>query len=481
MSLRDTRGGATRSIRGLLLTRLLSRTAVILALAGLAVFLVVRRSLAAQFDRNLHDRLQGLASLLFQEGEVLAFEFSDELMPEYAPGESPAFFELRFEDGRPIERSESLGEGTLAAPEPMGGSEVLWSFTGPDGRRLRAIADVVEVHHVYPEEGPDRPQAARVVIVVARGVEDLVAAERVVLAACLLTAGGLLLLLGLVTVRAVSRGLEPANRLAMTLKKLDVDRLPEDLEFGPLPAELQPVGETTEELIRRLKKALQRERRTTANIAHELRTPISELVTVSEVALHEEEDPETQREAIGTVRAVAWRMGRVVSSLLKLARLESEAMPTIREQVDLCELVRAVHQGLTLAQGDSTPQVIFELPDRDDAHSEVLVDPDALAIVVTNLLENAMHYGSPGRPVIVALESSPGEVRLDIKNRADGVSQSDLARFREPLWRKDGARSEQDHSGLGLALAQVVAAKSGWALEFNLTDGQVVATLTLTR
>ena len=467
------------SIRAVLLSRLLASTAAVLVLAGAAVFVVVRRSLAEQFDENLHDRLKGLASLLFQQGERLSFEFSDELMPEYAGGERASFFELSFEDGRSIERSDSLQGTSIGAPESGAAWPFMWSPRLPGDRAGRAIASVVEVRHVYPEEGPDRPQAARVMIVVARGVEDLIAAERMVLLSCLATAGTLLVLLSVSTWRAVSRALKPADRLASTLRKLDVDHLPEKIEFGPLPAELQPVARTTQELVRRLDEALQRERRTTANIAHELRTPISELVTVSEVALHEDEDQLAQREAIETIRTVAWRMGRMVSSLLKLARLESEDPPAIREQVDLPELVRAVHQGLTLSHNGSEPEVVLDLPPAGSLAAVVEVDPDALSIVVTNLLENALHYGSREQAVVVDLALNGNGARLRIRNHIEDLDPLDVKRFREPFWRKDRARSDQDHSGLGLALAQVVSEQSGWSIDFALEDGVVAATLSI--
>jgi signal transduction histidine kinase len=179
----------------------------------------------------------------------------------------------------------------------------------PDGRDGRYVAQRIEVHHVFPEEGPDRPTAARLVLVVAQGREELVALERMLLAQCV---GACILLAGLIAALswlAVERGLEPARRLAARLDAIRVDDLPAQLEAGELPAELAPVADKIDALIGRVQTALSRERRTTADIAHELRTPVSELLTVSEVALRDGNDARAGRIALAKVRDVAWRMG----------------------------------------------------------------------------------------------------------------------------------------------------------------------------
>ena len=102
---------------------------------------------------------------------------------------------------------------------------------------------------------------------------------------------------------------------------------------------IAPVAEKIDALIHRVESALERERRTSADIAHELRTPLSELLTVSEVSLRNGRDPDAAHRALRTVRDVAWRMGRSVSTLLKLARLQSGAESFKHEAVDLGAIV----------------------------------------------------------------------------------------------------------------------------------------------
>lgn len=462
-----------KSIRSYLLSRLLGGTALVLAAAGFAVYLVVTRSLETQFDRNLTDRVQGFASILFQVEDEVEFEFSDQLMPEYERGERAAYFELWFEDGRLIEGSNSLQGRDLVVPGTPSEQPLHWSADLPDGRRGRFVAQLLEVHHVYPEEGPDRPTAARVLVVVARGREELRAAQRTVLLNC---AAGALVLIGLIAFlswRAVRRGLEPANRLAAILDAIEVERLPERLEVGELPVELAPVADKTDALIRRVDTALERERRTSADIAHELRTPISELITASEVALRNGLDVEGARRTLGTMHDVAWRMGRSVSTLLKLARLEMGAETFERKSVDLGGIVREHLRSLASVERAAALRVTNLVA----PGALVEGDQDVLRIVVSNLLSNAFTYSPPRGAVECRLEHSPGGWRFLVENEARDLAPADLERLSQPFWRKDGARADRDRSGLGLALSCALAERTGLALSFELEERSFQAVL----
>jgi two-component system sensor histidine kinase QseC len=466
-----------KSIRSFLLRRLLGGTALVLVAAGIAVSLLVARSLEAQFDRNLDDRVQAFASILFQEGDRLELEFSEELMPEYARAQAPDYFEVGLDRGPTFERSDSLGEGSLAVPVELGGElgaePTWWSAPLPDGRDGRYVGRVVEIHHVYPEEGPDRPIPARIRVVVARGREELVAAERGVLAwsalVCLVLIGGIAFL----SWTAVHRGLEPAQRLARAVDALDVQHLPASLGLGEMPSELRPVAEKTDALLRRVDGALRRERRTTADIAHELRTPISEVVTASEVALRDGGDVEGLRRSLATVRAVAWRMGRSVATLLELARLEMGVDRPARESVDLAQILRESLRSAAATGPDRAVRVLNLVAEAET----VLGDPEILRIIVSNLVSNALAYARPGTPVECRLERERGGWSLAVANDAADLSEEDLASLAEPFWRKDRSRSDRDRSGLGLALSRALAVKCGMELRFELEGGRFAATL----
>lgn len=462
-----------KSIRSYLLSRLLGGTAFVLAAAGVAVYVVVTRSLERQFDRNLTDGVRSFASIVFQVGDDVEFEFSEQLMPEFGREDRPAYFELWFEDGRLLERSASLqGKDLAVAVAPKQGA-VHWDAALPDGRTGRYVAELIEVHHVHPEEGPNRPQAARLLVVIARGREELVAAERALLANVLVVSVVVVLGIGFLSWRAVKRGLEPANRLAAALDRVRMDDLPKSLGAGPLPLELLPVAEKTDALIARVETALERERRTSADIAHELRNPISELLTVSEVALRDASDVAGSRRALSTVRDVAWRMGGLVSTLLKLARLEMGAETFERAEVDLGGLIRDLTRSLSSMQRERG----LRFDDRIGRGEIVEGDSDVLRIVVSNLLGNAFYYAPRRSAVECRLERGAGGWKLVVENEAADLRPADLRFLSEPFWRKDRARTDRNRSGLGLALSSALAEKSGMELSFELEDGVFRAVL----
>jgi two-component system sensor histidine kinase QseC len=335
------------------------------------------------------------------------------------------------------------------------------------------VSRLLEVHHVYPEEGPGRPQAARMTIVVARGREDLIAAERALLGYCVGVGLALMALVALFTHVAVSRGLAPATRLASALDAVRMEALPARFDVGSLPAELAPVVDTTDALIRRVDAALERERRTAADIAHELRTPISELLTVSEVALRNGLDVTVQRKALGTVRDVAWRMGSSISTLLQLARLEHGSEVRQLVDVDLGAVVRDSLRPLAAAGRERALVVQNEVA----VGERVEGNPEVLHIVTSNLLGNALYYSPKGGRVQCRVERDDGRWRLVVENDAPELAPEDLRSLSEPFWRKDRARTDRSRSGLGLALSCALAQRTGLELGFALDAGRFRAVL----
>ncbi len=456
-----------RSIRTFLLTRVVGGTALVLIGAALSLGLVVQASIEDQFDRNLVDRVQGLSSILFQVGDELEFEFSDELMPEYDEQELSSYFILWHEDGSVLEASNSMRGGTLELASKPTRTPVFWDGDLPDGRRGRFVAQEIEVHHVYPEEGPDRPRAKSVVITVARGTEELTSAVVRVWKKSAWISLLLLALIGGVTWGAVERGLAPARRLAQALGEVQADDLPDVLAVGSLPSELTPIADKANLLMGRVSRALERERRTTADIAHELRTPISEMLTVSEVALRDRRVQGEALGALGTVRDVASRMGRSVSTLLKLARIEMGAESIGAREVDLGALLAAQLE----QRGESARERDLRLCNRVEAGARVLADHDALEIILSNLVGNALHYAPTGTTVRCWLDDRAEGWTLSIENVAEGLDVGDLETLTEPFWRKDHARADRDRSGLGLALSLALADKAGMRLSFELEEG----------
>ena len=196
---------------------------------------------------------------------------------------------------------------------------------------------------------------------------------------------------------------------------------------------------------------IDRERRDlVANVSHELRTPISALQAVLENLVDgvQPADPDL----LATMLAQVQRLGRLVTQLLYLSRLESGVVPLQREPFAVLGVLEAAAREARLH--------------RPDARIEVSVVPSGLTVagdaerihqVVVNLLDNALHHAPTGSPVLVDARLADGSCcELTVVDRGPGVPANEAARIFERFYRSDRSRSEPGGAGLGLAIARWV-------------------------
>ncbi|MGL4172703.1 MAG: sensor histidine kinase [Actinomycetota bacterium] len=197
----------------------------------------------------------------------------------------------------------------------------------------------------------------------------------------------------------------------------------------------------------------QQRRELVANVSHELRTPVSALRAVLENIVDGVTEPDgaTLRAALAQTE----RLGKLVTQLLDLSRVEAGALPLHTEQVDvgpfLAECVREANLG-----GRSITYLI-------DTEPEDLVitgDPERLHQVMSNLLENATRHAPPGTQVSVKVRHHEGVTQLDVTDNGPGIAASDRARIFDRFHRGSTSAAHDGGTGLGLAIAR-------WAVELH--------------
>jgi signal transduction histidine kinase len=209
-----------------------------------------------------------------------------------------------------------------------------------------------------------------------------------------------------------------------------------------------------------------------ANVSHELRTPISALHARLENLVDgvEEARPELLRSMLDQTE----RLGRLVSQLLDLSRLESGVVPLRREHLDAASVLDAV-----------AAEAELQFPGREveievaPADLKLVADPDRIHQVLANLTANALQFGPPGRPVRLAAAADPeigpgaggaphaGSVVLTVSDDGPGIRGPDADRIFERFYRADAARrGSAGGAGLGLSIAR-------WIVELH--DGQIHA------
>ena len=256
-------------------------------------------------------------------------------------------------------------------------------------------------------------------------------------------------LLGLALWWVVRRGTAPLRRLGATLAARPASAL-QPLTLDGTPAEMMPMVDALNGLFERIAELLDTERRFTADAAHELRTPIAAIRAQAQVALGEPEAA-ARRHALQATIEGCDRASHLVDQLLTLARLEAEQAPPL-QRIDLAALARRV-------VADIAPQALGRrqhLSLEAAAPRVVAGDETLLAVLLRNLIDNAVRYSPPGATVQVRLTEDEGAVALDVDDSGPGLGEGELQRLGERFFR--GPASDATGSGLGWSIARRIAA-----------------------
>lgn len=251
----------------------------------------------------------------------------------------------------------------------------------------------------------------------------------------LLSVGAILAAASALVVRAVvRRGLRPLSTLVDRAQRIDASSLQLRFPFDDMPAELLPIVLRLNDLLARMESSFARERRFSADVAHELRTPIAELRTLAEVAL---KWPDDNRHALQDALAIALQMESIATGLLTLARCEGSLLPMHPENVSLGALFREVYQPLEAKARAKELTVSLDVP--SDAYW--LTDRVMLRSIFHNLLFNAVDHSQPASAIKARMERNGAGERLWISNTNTGLSPQDLPHLFDRFWQKESARS----------------------------------------
>jgi two-component system, OmpR family, phosphate regulon sensor histidine kinase PhoR len=220
-----------------------------------------------------------------------------------------------------------------------------------------------------------------------------------------------------------------------------------------------------------------------ANASHELRTPLASLIGFIETLRGPaREDVAARQHFLSIMAEQSQRMKRLVDDLLSLSRIEMNEHRPPTERVDLARLVPTVVDLLDQRAAARQMEIRLDLP---ADLPPVLGDPDELAQVFQNLLDNAIKYSRPGTPIELGARPSPkvlpgarpgeraGAVAVMVRDHGEGIAREHLPRLTERFYRVDAARSrELGGTGLGLAIVKHIVNHHRGALEIDSEPGE---------
>jgi two-component system sensor histidine kinase BaeS len=213
-----------------------------------------------------------------------------------------------------------------------------------------------------------------------------------------------------------------------------------------------------------LQDARARERHLLLSVSHDLRTPLTSIRGFAEAI--QDGAIEDNAQAADVIIAESRRLERLVGDLLDLTKLEARQMSIAIRPTDVAEVVTTTAEGFRPAAAKSGLAIVLQVPGHDGMPGSapphpVAADPDRLAQLLANLLENAMTFARSTVTVTVAEDHASGRSVVTVDDDGPGIAPGDLQRVFERFYRADRGPNRQMGSGLGLAIVAELATAMG--------------------
>jgi two-component system heavy metal sensor histidine kinase CusS len=300
----------------------------------------------------------------------------------------------------------------------------------------------------------DAPQAVVAVATDITHHEHFMSSFRVTLWSFVVLAALLTGFLGWIAVR---RGLLPLQAMRQKAESITAQRLDARLAVDSVPAELGDLAETLNAMLTRLEDSFRRLSDFSSDLAHEFRTPISNLMTQTQVTLSRPRTPDDYREVLASNAEEFERLSRMIADMLFIAKADEGQIIPSREKLDLAPLVGDLVDYHRLVAEEKCVSMTCQ------GMGSMYGDPLMIRRVISNLLSNAIRHTPSGGCVSVTITAQEaGPVRITVSNSGETIPAWHLPRLFDRFYRADPSRTgEGGHSGLGLAIVRSIVEAHG--------------------
>ena len=340
------------------------------------------------------------------------------------------------------------------------GQQGIFWIDSPGGAPYRAIVALL------PRDSTHRDVWTLQVAVDLTQEQEVLGRQRVwvwaVLAAALIFCPG-------VGVAIARRGTRPLREVAETARHISSSTLNERIRAGGYPVEVAVLADAFNAMLERLEESFARLSRFSADIAHELRTPVNNIRGEAEVALARTRTPEEYGEVLASCLEESVRLSELIESLLFLARSESPGDHLKRTREDLGRLLTDLRDYYEATAAEIGVTLTASVGD------SVLGDVDRALLqrALGNLVSNALAHCSAGDGIWLSARRQGGQTSIEVRDTGSGISADVLPRVFDRFYRADPARSrDSGGAGLGLAIVRQIVFLHGGDVRISSEPGR---------
>ena len=374
----------------------------------------------------------------------------------------------------PVPQIAALRELRAVHPELTS----LWS--APDGRQLRVLRASITLAPLagtHAATATPIPARVHVLLAIEAGkTQEVRRGEMHRLLIALAVAGAIAAAVGAAIARAV---LAEARRLGAAAERIGANALKERLPLDEVPFELEDSARAFNRMLDRLDMAFERLSRFSAEVAHDLRTPIGNLLGEAQVALSRARSADEYRAVLESAVEEYERMSRMIGNMLFLARTDNAQTALDRRVLRLDRLLERVTAYFELVAEERSLSLLAEVDAAPGVEPVLHADDSLVTRALGNLLSNALRHASDGTRVTVrARAHADGTCTIAVENTGKDIPPEHLPHLLERFYRIESSREgSAGGSGLGLAIVESIMALHGGSVEVRSAGGVTVFSL----
>ncbi|MFA5976950.1 MAG: heavy metal sensor histidine kinase [Pseudomonas sp.] len=328
--------------------------------------------------------------------------------------------------------------------------------TGPTGKRDLRLADHTEPFKVLVSQFPAQDQRPPLRFMIAIDTENFRATQHHLLVALISLAFIGVVLAALLGFWVSRIGLKPLSKLSDEAQKLAPPKLSGRLQLSPLPPELRQFVNSFNATLDRVEQAYSRLESFNADVAHELRSPLTNLIGQTQVALTRGRSAEHYFEVLQSNLEELERLRSIINDMLFLASADQGSKATKLIESSLADEVATTLDYLDFILEDAQVRVHVH------GDAQVQIERAHLRRALINLLSNAVQHTAPGQVIAVNIDVREHQVAIAVTNPGDAIASEHLPRLFERFYRVDASRSNSGaNHGLGLAIVKAIALMHG--------------------